>query len=309
MENKVFDSVKSLPFKDGYYVQHSSLKDISSLEGYEMTDRILSFKNISNFIHLFRVWIGFGFVRNNFKNGATIVDIGSGFCEIPDLLACNFGKYNYYCLEFDSKKLEKVAKRKIGSFNRVLVQTDLSKASLPFADDAVDCAISIESIEHIPKDNGLKLLLEINRILKVGGKLLLTTPNVRNSEMVEAFHIYEYEFNEMRAFLATAGFEILECFGLNISKNIRNIDKQRKDDACYNSLRKILPSSVIKPFFSFDKPDESKAFGIICRKKSIPLLTDVGKAFFGFSDGKNGKQQLRNPQFKKYSEKFLDVNK
>ena len=48
----------------------------------------------------------------------------------------------------------------------------------PFADGSFDIVISIEGIEHI--HNAFHLLQECYRILKSGGKLILSTPNIQN---------------------------------------------------------------------------------------------------------------------------------
>jgi len=48
----------------------------------------------------------------------------------------------------------------------------------PFADDSFDIVLSIEGIEHI--HSAFHLLQECYRILKSGGKLILSTPNIQN---------------------------------------------------------------------------------------------------------------------------------
>jgi SAM-dependent methyltransferase len=54
---------------------------------------------------------------------------------------------------------------------------DLSQG-IPLANAALDMIVCQEGIEHIP--NQPKLLGEFNRVLKTGGKLLLTCPNASN---------------------------------------------------------------------------------------------------------------------------------
>lgn len=49
---------------------------------------------------------------------------------------------------------------------------------LPFPDESFDWVICQEGIEHMP--NQLHLFQELNRILRVGGKALITTPNYSN---------------------------------------------------------------------------------------------------------------------------------
>lgn len=50
----------------------------------------------------------------------------------------------------------------------------------PFNDNCFDYVVSIEGIEHI--ENQFSFLREISRILKPGGRLILTTPNVLSLE-------------------------------------------------------------------------------------------------------------------------------
>ena len=49
--------------------------------------------------------------------------------------------------------------------------------SLPFADGRFDCVTLIELIEHISRNDALELFAEARRVLKPGGRLILTTPN------------------------------------------------------------------------------------------------------------------------------------
>lgn len=54
-------------------------------------------------------------------------------------------------------------------------KADLSRA-LPIASSSADLVLCQEGIEHVP--NQLGMLRELSRVLKIGGRLLLTTPNV-----------------------------------------------------------------------------------------------------------------------------------
>ncbi|MDP1993533.1 MAG: class I SAM-dependent methyltransferase [Syntrophales bacterium] len=49
---------------------------------------------------------------------------------------------------------------------------------LPFADDEFDAAICLEGVEHLV--NPVQLIAEISRIVRSGGTIVITTPNVLN---------------------------------------------------------------------------------------------------------------------------------
>ena len=57
------------------------------------------------------------------------------------------------------------------------LQTDLN-ATLPFADKTFDHIACVEGIEHL--ENPLHTVRELRRIVKKGGKLVITTPNIQS---------------------------------------------------------------------------------------------------------------------------------
>jgi ubiquinone/menaquinone biosynthesis C-methylase UbiE len=58
-------------------------------------------------------------------------------------------------------------------FNRPLINGSIW--ALPFKDAIFDCVVCSEVIEHIPE--GMKPFLEMRRVLKPGGTLVLGTPD------------------------------------------------------------------------------------------------------------------------------------
>ena len=86
------------------------------------------------------------------------------------------------------------------------------KSSFPplsiFDDNSFDTIISFQVIEHIKND---KLFIkEIYRLLKKGGKALITTPNILMTLTRNPWHIREYTSQSLRSILSDSfsDFEI-----------------------------------------------------------------------------------------------------
>jgi glycosyltransferase involved in cell wall biosynthesis/SAM-dependent methyltransferase len=108
---------------------------------------------------------------------------------------------------------------------------DAEKDQFPYQNESFSTVLCCELIEHLPNDP-MFMMMEINRILKPGGHLVLTTPNItslravagilqgfhpmlfpayirpRESGEVEARHAREYSPNEVKALLEISGFEV-----------------------------------------------------------------------------------------------------
>jgi ubiquinone/menaquinone biosynthesis C-methylase UbiE len=57
-------------------------------------------------------------------------------------------------------------------------QVDFNKDDLPYLDNSFDGAVAIEIIEHVNDPH--KFITELHRVVKKGGTVVITTPNVSN---------------------------------------------------------------------------------------------------------------------------------
>ncbi len=79
-----------------------------------------------------------------------------------------------------------------------LIFEKLDAIKLPFADNEFDVVVSFETIEHI--ENYMKFISELKRVLKPGGQLILSTPNVvatKRLKINNPFHIKEFTRQEL----------------------------------------------------------------------------------------------------------------
>lgn len=164
--------------------------------------------------------------------GKKILDIGAGYGFYDIILKEDFG------LDVTALELEEnipVYCQLLRSHGISIIPGELSKRNCPIPDENFDVVIFSEVIEHI-RLSPLRALLEINRILKPSGLLLLTTPNVGRlsnvlmllvgKNIVESFpdedtglvhitdkmkHIREYTMNELKVLMNRAGYKVIKA--------------------------------------------------------------------------------------------------
>ena len=94
---------------------------------------------------------------------------------------------------------------------------------LPFADESFDAVTSFETLEHLHERGAF--LTELKRVLRTGGKLVLSTPNANYTKPVNGkpsnpFHIFEYTPEELQAELETH-FRLEQFLGETMDAAIR----------------------------------------------------------------------------------------
>jgi len=82
---------------------------------------------------------------------------------------------------------------------------------LGFGDESFDFVITFQVIEHI--DDDAAFVREIARVLRPGGRLILTTPNAPMSLTRNPWHVREYRIDELRRLLSEA-FSAVETYGV-----------------------------------------------------------------------------------------------
>ena len=94
-------------------------------------------------------------------------------------------------------------------------EVDFRQAVVPpfseLEDACVDTVVSFQVIEHIKPDR--QFLEEIHRVLRPGGKAIITTPNIKKTLTRNPWHIREYTAKELRD-LAAGIFSQVDAKGI-----------------------------------------------------------------------------------------------
>lgn len=120
---------------------------------------------------------------------------------------------------------------------------------LPFADASFDAVVSFQVIEHVRRDE--ELMREIARVLRPGGKLIISTPNKKMSLTRNPWHVREYTAEEFARLLGRefSSVERLGMFGdANVmeyfERNRRSVGRVLRWDVL--RLNKWLPQVILR---------------------------------------------------------------
>jgi SAM-dependent methyltransferase len=153
-------------------------------------------------------------------------------------------------------------------------------------DSSFDYVVSFQVIEHIQDDNAF--VSEVSRVLKPGGKFILTTPNAPMSLTRNPWHIREYTPNELGTLLQKnfSSIKKLGVFGNEAvmayyKKNKESVEKITRFD--FLNLQYKLPRQLLQiPYDILNRYNRNKLLkqntsitaGIKMEDYSIGTVTD-----------------------------------
>lgn len=151
---------------------------------------------------------------------AVVLDAGCGEGYGADLVADR--AHRVIALDYDAVTVTHVARR----YPRVdVVRGNL--AALPLATAGVDVVLNFQVVEHLWDQPGF--LAECARVLRPGGRLMLSTPNrltfsPGRDTPLNPFHTREFSPAELHRLLVDAGFAVETLSGLYHGPRLRALD-------------------------------------------------------------------------------------
>lgn len=123
------------------------------------------------------------------QNSRRILDIGCGDGVLLWLVSRK-SSAKLYGVDLNQKSLNYAAAK----INAKLIKAQAEK--LPFKNNYFDTVIATEIIEHL--DRPEKLLLEARRVLKRGGRIIITTPVKPKNGLTDKLHVREFSAAELK---------------------------------------------------------------------------------------------------------------
>lgn len=122
--------------------------------------------------------------------------------------------------------------------NNIPPNTEVIKMKMPdlskFNDNSFDFVVSFQVIEHIKNDN--LMLQEICRVLKKGGKFIVSTPNKKMSLSRNPWYIREYTVNEFDKLLSKYFINIEKRGIFGNDKILKYYEENKKAVAKFKKL-------------------------------------------------------------------------
>lgn len=184
---------------------------VESMDYYHIPDKFNRFIRIEKRL----IYSRYKFAAENITPGSDILEIGCAYGSGSKLLRDLCGKHRSYSgidLSSGSINSAKIEYSEFGFF----LESDAENLSA-FQKDTFNDIISFENIEHVK--NPRKSFIEIYRVLKKNGLLILSTPNRRNWGLADKnpFHYRHYSYYQIISEAEECGFDMIKGSGIYFS--------------------------------------------------------------------------------------------
>ena len=194
-------------------------------------------------------------IADKIAPGNKILDFGCGPGSFLYILGKNTHDIKAIGVDIAQKQIDFASSRALSNNTSNDISFMCLKAqdnNLPFEDNSFDAVTLIEVIEHIRPSQAHQNLLEIKRVLKTDGRLLLTTPNYKSlwpviEWMVDKIsplkycdqHINKCAPDSLVEFIESAGFKVCEISTIFLIAPFIALISNRLADRIHAVERKI----------------------------------------------------------------------
>ena len=133
--------------------------------------------------------------------------------------------------------IDKTRSEELGALPKNVEFVQATVPPLPFADESFDCVVSFQVIEHIRED--AEFVREVQRVLKKGGKFIVSTPNRPMSLTRNPWHVREYTSEQFGALLSS--FAEVEAMGVAGNQQVWSYYEKNRE-----SVRRITRFDIFR---------------------------------------------------------------
>lgn len=192
-----------------------------------------------------------------------VLEIGTGSGYGVDIIAPCCDRFVTVDKFNDSRVTSKIEKMEGVEFHQITIPP---LEGIP--SDSFDYVISFQVIEHIQRDD--LFIQEAHRVLKKGGKLIVTTPNIKMSLTRNPWHVREYTVEELKELMAVK-FSDIQKLGVFGNDLIMDYYKENKASVAKITRWDILNLQYRLPRFLLQIP-----YDILNRRNRKKILSDNG---------------------------------
>lgn len=160
--------------------------------------------------------------------GGEVLEIGTGTGYGIEIIAPHTTRFT---------TLDKHRSPKVNKLPRGVEFREVKVPPLPFDDQTFDYVVSFQVIEHIKRDK--EFVREVYRVLKRGGRFIVTTPNRPMSLTRNPWHVREYTSDELKALLSD--FASVEARGVYGNDKVMAYYERNRE-----SVRRIMRFDILK---------------------------------------------------------------